>query len=65
MPRVINWELASHPVNYITLFLMVFLFGVALHFVLTHLSLGTGAIEDYASTASQPSRIATFAGGPQ
>jgi len=32
--KVINWEIASHPMNWITLFLMVFIASIAIHFVL-------------------------------
>ena len=34
--EVINWRLVGHPLNWITLFLMVFIAGIAIHFVLTY-----------------------------
>jgi hypothetical protein len=34
--KIINWDIVSHPLNWVTLFLMVFFFGVILHFVLGH-----------------------------
>lgn len=33
--EVINWRIAGHPLNWVTLFLMVFISGIALHFILT------------------------------
>jgi hypothetical protein len=33
--EVINWRIVSHPLNWLTLFLMVFIAGIAIHFVLT------------------------------
>jgi len=35
--EIINWRIAGHPMNYLTLFLMVFIAGIGLHFILTHL----------------------------
>lgn len=29
--EVINWRIAAHPMNWITVFLMVFIFFVAVH----------------------------------
>lgn len=34
--KIINWDIVSHPLNWVTLFLMVFFFGIVLHFVLDH-----------------------------
>ena len=31
--EIINWKLASHPMNYIIIFLMFFLFALGAHFV--------------------------------
>ena len=31
---IINWRLISHPMNWVELFLMVFLGLIALHFIL-------------------------------
>jgi hypothetical protein len=33
--EVINWRIAGHPLNWITLFLMVFIAALAIHFTLT------------------------------
>lgn len=33
--EVINWRIAGHPLNWVTLFLMVFISSLAIHFVLT------------------------------
>lgn len=35
--EVINWRIVSHPLNWITVFLMVFIAGIAIHFILTHM----------------------------
>jgi hypothetical protein len=32
--QVINWRLISNPINWVTLFVMVFIAGIALHFAL-------------------------------
>ena len=37
MESPINWRIACHPLNWVTLFLMVFVAGLAVHFVLGHL----------------------------
>lgn len=34
---VVNWKIVSHPMNWVTLFLMVFIGGIAAHLLLTHL----------------------------
>lgn len=33
---VINWRLVQHPLNWVTVFLMVFLVGLLAHFSLTY-----------------------------
>jgi hypothetical protein len=33
--EIVNWRIVSHPLNWVTLFLMVFIAGIAVHFVLT------------------------------
>lgn len=35
--EVVNWKIASHPMNWIVLFLMVFIAGILGHLLLTHL----------------------------
>jgi hypothetical protein len=35
---VINWDIALHPLNWVTLFLMVFIAGIAIHLVLQYLA---------------------------
>lgn len=34
--EVINWRLVGHPLNWITVFLMVFVAGLLVHLVLTY-----------------------------
>jgi hypothetical protein len=41
--EVINWRIAKHPLNWITVFLMVFIGGIAIHFVLAHLGVQPAA----------------------
>lgn len=33
--ELINWRLASHPLNWLTLFLMVFIVSLAAHLILS------------------------------
>lgn len=33
--EIINWNIVSHPVNWVVLFLMVFIAAIALHFILS------------------------------
>jgi hypothetical protein len=33
--EIINWRIAKHPLNWVTLFLFVFIAGIAFHFILT------------------------------
>lgn len=37
--EVVNWRIVSHPLNWLTLFLMVFIGGIAIHFVLQHVGM--------------------------
>ena len=37
--EIINLRLMSHPLNWITLFLMVFIAGIAFHFILVGLGM--------------------------
>ena len=37
--EVINWRIVGHPLNWLTLFLMVFIAGIAWHLVATRLGL--------------------------
>lgn len=32
--EVINWRIVGHPMNWLTVFLMVFIAGIAVHFVM-------------------------------
>jgi hypothetical protein len=32
--EIINWRIASHPLNWLTVFLMIFIAGIAFHFVM-------------------------------
>jgi len=34
MPEIINWNLMKHPINWVTVTLMVLIFGIAIHLVL-------------------------------
>lgn len=35
--EIINWKIASHPMNWLVLFLMVFIGGILAHLLLEHL----------------------------
>jgi hypothetical protein len=35
--EIVNWKIASHPINWIVLFLMVFIGGILAHLLLAHL----------------------------
>ena len=37
---MLNWQLLKHPVNYLTVGIMIFVAGLALHFILTYLNGG-------------------------
>ena len=37
--EIINWRLVSHPLNWVTLFLMVFIAGIGFHFILSGLGM--------------------------
>lgn len=32
--QILNWKILSHPINWVVLFLMVFIGGIAVHFIL-------------------------------
>lgn len=34
--KVLNTEILANPLNWVTLFLMVFIAGLAIHFILSH-----------------------------
>lgn len=51
MPRIINWDIVVHPVNWFTLFLMVFIAGIVLHFIFTHYQNQASSIAQSASTS--------------
>lgn len=36
--QIINWDLASHPMNWMTVFLMVFFASIAAHLILSSLA---------------------------
>jgi Mg2+ and Co2+ transporter CorA len=36
MDNVINWPLLKHPLNWLTVILMVMIAGAAFHFVMAH-----------------------------
>jgi hypothetical protein len=36
MESPINWRIVGHPLNWVTLFLMVFIAAIGAHFVLSH-----------------------------
>jgi len=40
--EIVNLAILKHPMNWVILFLMVFLAGIGLHFVLLHFSGGKG-----------------------
>jgi hypothetical protein len=33
--QVINWRIVSHPLNWVTVFLMIFIAGIAAHLILS------------------------------
>lgn len=33
--KILNWELLSHPLNWVTIFLMVFIAALAFHLILS------------------------------
>lgn len=32
--EIINWRIVRHPLNWLTVFLMVFIAGIGIHFIL-------------------------------
>jgi hypothetical protein len=38
--QIVNWPVLKHPVNWLTVGLMIFVAGLAFHFVLTYLNGG-------------------------
>lgn len=36
--EIINWRIVGHPLNWFTVFLMVFIASLAVHFVLSYFS---------------------------
>lgn len=32
---MLNWKILSHPINWVTVFLMVFIAGIGIHLILT------------------------------
>lgn len=34
--EIINWKIASHPINWVVVFLMVFIASIAVHFLLSN-----------------------------
>jgi len=39
--QIINWTLVKHPLNWVTIWLMLFLGGMALHFIMVGLGKGS------------------------
>lgn len=35
MPRIVNWDLVANPLNWITVFLMLTIAGIAIHIIAT------------------------------
>jgi hypothetical protein len=54
--RIINWELASNPLNWVIAFLMVFIAGLAIHFVTEHVQIAAigGPLNAASSRAASP-----------
>ena len=40
--EVINWELIKHPMNWVIILLMVFLFGIFIHLILDFYGVSAG-----------------------
>jgi hypothetical protein len=47
--EIVNWKIVAHPMNWVTLFLMVFIFGIVAHLLLANLP--TVAINNMKQTA--------------
>lgn len=43
--ELINWRIVRHPLNWITVFLMIFIAGIAIHFVLVGLGMQPAAAQ--------------------
>lgn len=41
--EIINWRIVAHPLNWLTLFLMIFIAGIAFHFILEGLGVKPAA----------------------
>lgn len=49
--EIINWEIISHPINWITVVLMVLIAGIAFHFFMNY-QVGTNPASVIPSTKS-------------
>jgi hypothetical protein len=54
--KIINWELAKNPLNWVIVFLMVFIAGLAIHFVTEHVQIAAigGPLNAASARASSP-----------
>jgi hypothetical protein len=41
--ELVNWRIVKHPLNWITIFLMIFIAGIAIHFVMVSLGMAPAA----------------------
>jgi hypothetical protein len=41
--EIINWRIVGHPLNWLTVFLMVFIAGIAIHFVMQAIGMAPAA----------------------
>ena len=41
--ELINWRITKHPLNWVTVFLMTFIAGIAIHFVLQSVGMAPAA----------------------
>ena len=48
--EIINWRIVGHPLNWLTVFLMVFIAGIAIHFILQSLGMMPAAATQTASS---------------
>ena len=53
--QIVNWPLAKHPMNWITIWLMLFLAGFALHLVLKGMGINPKSSKYPAGYAAAPS----------
>jgi len=61
--RVVNWNLMRHPMNWVTIWLMLFIAGIALHLILQGLGIRPQAAQPAGYGTTPPNSSATGATG--